>query len=139
MALTISKVASYVTGDGRTVVFDATFDDSYPTGGESLTDADMGLGVEVRTVTAEPAGGLYFEYDYTNSKLVAKFPTGGARAPATATAPVATADSGGTTVTSSAATVPVALTAGIGLEVGDGTDLSRVTTRVTATGRGYGL
>lgn len=112
MALTITKVASYVAGDGRTVVFDATFDSRYASGGESLTPVDMGLDYELRSVVAAPAGGRVFQYDYGREKLVAfEVPEmDGDRASAQ----------------------PLA-------EVVADTDLSRVTTRVVATGKGPGL
>lgn len=121
------------------------FDSSYPTGGESLTAADLEL-VSVDLCLIAPASGLLFEYDHTNSKVKAVYPTGGAAAPATRTAPVAAAPTatganavvpaGAVAVTSDAAqptltiTQPTisapALTAGIGLEVGNTTDLSAV-------------
>lgn len=139
MGLIVRKVSSFVVGDRRTTVADVTFDNSYVTGGESLTRAMLGLGLSLDSVRADPASGLLFEYDYANSKLLAKYPTGGASAPAALGAPRATATAGGTPVTSSAATVPVALAAGQALEVGNTTDLSTVVTRVTAVGKGAGL
>lgn len=46
------------------------FDSSYPTGGESLTAANLGLAGIVH-VQAGSAGGYVFEYDHTNKKLKA--------------------------------------------------------------------
>ena len=54
-----------------------TFDSSYPTGGESLSASDLGFSTKVETFVASPNGGLIFEYDFTNSKLEAYYPSGG--------------------------------------------------------------
>lgn len=139
MALTVRKVASGVIGDRRRVVADVTFDNSYRTGGMTLAKATLGLGLELDSVHAGTTAGLLFSYDHSTSKLKAFYPTGGASAPAALGAPRATATAGGTPVTSSAATVPVALAGGQGIEVADATDLSTITARVTAVGKGGGL
>lgn len=52
------------------VVKGITFDSSYPTGGESLTAAMLGL-ASVLFAVVTPSGGYAFEYDYTNSKVIA--------------------------------------------------------------------
>ncbi len=44
------------------------FDDSYPTGGESVS-----LPFTPEFVIAEPAGGYVFTWDYTNEKLLAYY------------------------------------------------------------------
>lgn len=51
-------------------VIEITFDASYPTGGESLTAADCGLS-SIIAMQAHVAAGFVFEYDLTNSKLIA--------------------------------------------------------------------
>ena len=71
MALTIDEVTSWSIGDRRAVIANVDFDASYPTGGESLTAADLGFSLSVDLVLAEPQTGLIFEYDRTNSKLLA--------------------------------------------------------------------
>lgn len=43
MGLTLTKVSHEVTGNKRKHVYTAAFDSSYPTGGESLVAADIGL------------------------------------------------------------------------------------------------
>ena len=45
MALTLTKIsgASFTISNKKLRVYDVTFDSSYPTGGESLTAADVGL------------------------------------------------------------------------------------------------
>lgn len=69
MVLTLSKVRSTIIGNMRLKIYDVTFDNSYPTGGESLTPADLGLN-HIEAIIAE--GGAYnFGYDYTNEKLKA--------------------------------------------------------------------
>lgn len=47
-----------------------TFDSSYPTNGEALTAAQLGLN-KVTVVIPLPAAGYVGEYDLTNSKLKA--------------------------------------------------------------------
>ena len=78
MALTLTKISAYTSGNKRHRVYDVTFDSSYPTGGESLTAADVNLRkIEQPSVpgpaTATRGGttGVLATYDYTNSKLQA--------------------------------------------------------------------
>lgn len=52
------------------VIKDVTFDSSYPTGGEPLVAADLGLTSILRLI-ASPAAGYVFSYDHTNGKLIA--------------------------------------------------------------------
>lgn len=76
MALTISQIRRTVWGDHRAVTATVTFDASYPTGGESLTAANLGLvGIEA-VIPAGPARSatpeaLPVSFDLTNSKLLA--------------------------------------------------------------------
>lgn len=111
-----------------------TFDSSYPAGGEALSASDLGFSTAVSTFVASPAGGLIFEYDFTNSKIKAHYPTGGSATPASLAAPAVTIPSGATTVTSDAAQPNVTETAGISKEVGSTTNLSTVTTYFVAFG-----
>ena len=101
MALTITPVRTFVLGDHRAVIADITFDSSYATGGESLTQTDLGLTRSLVLLQASPATtGHSCPYDYTNAKLMAF---------------------NGTT------------------QISNATDLSSVTTRVMAIGKGPGL
>jgi len=111
-----------------------TFDSSYPTGGESLSKSDLGFSTSVETFVASPNGGLVFEYDFTNSKLEAFYPSGGSATPASLAAPAVTVHSGATAVTSSAAQPNLVETAGVAKEVGNTTDLSTITTYFIAFG-----
>jgi len=111
-----------------------TFDSSYPTGGESLSKSDLGFSSSVETFVASPNGGLVFEYDFTNSKLEAFYPSGGSATPASLAAPAVTVPSGATAVTSSAAQPNLVETAGVAKEVGNTTDLSTITTYFIAFG-----
>lgn len=90
MALTLSndKAANTVWGNKRVRVYDVTFDSSYPTGGESLTPADVGLKKIEQVIPQGPAadsdgtGGansVDVRYDYSTQKLQA-FEGGGAGA-----------------------------------------------------------
>lgn len=76
MALTLTKISAYTAGNKRFRVYDVTFDASYPTGGESLTAANVNLRrIEELIVhgpsTATRGGttGALPTYDYTNAKL----------------------------------------------------------------------
>jgi hypothetical protein len=72
VALTITPVKTFAAGGCRTVIADVAFDNSYPTGGESLTAIDLGLTLELYSVSAAPATtGHACPYDRTNSKLMA--------------------------------------------------------------------
>jgi len=58
---------------GRTFdIFAVAFDSSYPTGGESLTAANLDLD-SIELVLAPPSGGYVFQYDYTAHKLMAYY------------------------------------------------------------------
>lgn len=79
MALTIATVAGadHVAGNKRVKVRTVTFDSSYPTGGEPLTAADVGLKKLTQVIPHGPARNtagtlaVNVAYDYTNSKLFA--------------------------------------------------------------------
>jgi len=111
-----------------------TFDSSYPTGGESLVAADLGFSTEISFLSAAPSYGLIYEYDATNKKLLAHYPTGGADVPATRIAPNATIATGATTVTGASATPNIVEVAGISAEVANTTDISTVVTQYVAFG-----
>ena len=70
MALSISNIKRVAMPAGKATAADITFDSSYPTGGMSLTAADLGLG-SIHWLKAEQQGvaSRICEYDYTNSKL----------------------------------------------------------------------
>lgn len=72
MGLTVGLTGDWLEsiGNKRAVVGTIAFDSSYPTGGESLTAANIGLGV-IDHMTIEPKGGYVFEYDYANKKVLA--------------------------------------------------------------------
>jgi hypothetical protein len=91
MALTLSNVHPQFPrvnlGGPSAVLVNATFDNSYPTGGESLAPGDLGLS-EIFFVFASPdaaggAAGFVFQYDYTTKKLKAFDEGGAADAPLT--------------------------------------------------------
>lgn len=72
MALTVTPKSNFVIGDRRAVIADVDFDSSYPTGGEPLTAVNLGFTSRADLVIAEPAAGYTFEFDHTNSKLIAR-------------------------------------------------------------------
>src|SRR5687768_10018356 len=69
MALTVDNKVRTL-GSRRVVFADVDFDSSYPTGGESLTPGDLGLG-SIDFLIASPTSGYTFQYDYTNKTLLA--------------------------------------------------------------------
>lgn len=73
MALAIASLKKDVFGNKRVHSGQITFDSSYPAGGEALTPETLGLHV-VESFYAVGAAGFYFEYDYTNKKLLVKCP-----------------------------------------------------------------
>lgn len=70
MALSLANFKPGVSGNRRSNIVDVTFDSSYPTGGEALTPAQLGL-ISVDTVLADGKLGYTFPYDRTNQKLLA--------------------------------------------------------------------
>jgi len=119
----------------------------YPTNGYTITAASVGLRsiIDIKVLGGNQASKqLYYQWDSTNGKLIFMYPTGGAAAPATLTAPViaagtlsgtATPAAGVTPVTSTSSqpAIPVtitggagALTGGVGIEVGSLTDVSTI-------------
>jgi len=111
-----------------------TFDSSYPTNGEPLVSTDLGFSTAVSCLVAAPNAGLMFEYDHTNSKIKAFYPTGGAAVPAAIGAPSVAAPVGATPVTSTAAQPNFTETAGVAAEVAAATDLSTVVCKFVAFG-----
>lgn len=77
MALSITVVKRpRLLPASRSVVADVTFDDSYPTGGESLTAADLGIAgpgnagsIEYLEASQKGVASRYVEYDYAAAKL----------------------------------------------------------------------
>lgn len=135
MALTFTNQAQGVVGNLRYWSGTILFDNSYPTNGEAITAANFGFASVIYVLDLGINGGVLFEFDKTNSKIKAYFPTGGATAsPTTLIAPVGALPAGVTPVTSTTATGAVATTPGIGKEVGNTTDLSTVTVQVFALG-----
>lgn len=75
MALTVTPVKVWVNGDRKEAIYDITFDSSYPTGGEALTAATLGLADELNYVSDAVAWNgtlaVLTKYDYVNSTLLA--------------------------------------------------------------------
>lgn len=72
MALTLDTFQRFSLGAKRCVIADVDLDSSYPTGGESLTPANLRLG-RIDFLIAEPSAGYVFTYDRTNKKLLAYY------------------------------------------------------------------
>jgi hypothetical protein len=70
MALTFVDDARSVIRNKRMVIATVTFDNSYPTGGESFTANDLGL-ASLDFVSATTDGSYAVTWDKTNSKLKA--------------------------------------------------------------------
>ena len=75
MAVTLTHIHTRKIFGRRHNTYDVAFDASYPTGGESLTAAQVGLRV-IEDIKCENAGGYMFRYDRTNSKLIVYTPVG---------------------------------------------------------------
>lgn len=80
MALTLTRVrqGDTVFGNKKVKTRDVVFDSSYPTGGESLTAAQVGLKTIVAAIphgafrkTSDGSTAVLVSYDHTNSKLFA--------------------------------------------------------------------
>jgi len=125
MALTIKNKEYTVFGNKRVMFFEVDFDSSYPTGGEELKPATLGLR-RFDFVDVPSKGGYVFEFDYTNNKIKVLYPQGGEQVGNADGG--ASIDSGSTTVTSSAANgAIVTVDAGKAREVANTTDLSGLT------------
>lgn len=72
MALTVSLTGDWMASAGsqRATNGTITFDSSYPTGGESLTAANVGLGSISFIEFNQGSSGYTFQYDYANSKVL---------------------------------------------------------------------
>lgn len=73
MSLTVHPVLKTACADRYMVLATVDFDGSYPTGGESLSDADLGLNDDNLTVLCFHNSGYWFQYDATNQKLLAYY------------------------------------------------------------------
>ena len=69
MAIALTSVEYGSLGNLRCVTGVAAFDTSYPTGGEALTPATLGMSV-LRFIVFEPRLGFVLTYDHTNSKVI---------------------------------------------------------------------
>ena len=74
MALTISNPSNArdntgVPGDMRYTIKTITFDNSYPTGGESISAADVGLESIALVLLSPDHNGYVAQFDYSNSKI----------------------------------------------------------------------
>lgn len=70
MALTVTRETVTLAGNLYRVIGTLAFDSSYPTGGESLTAADIGL-AQLRELELKPLSGYTFQWDKTNNKVKA--------------------------------------------------------------------
>lgn len=72
--VTVGGVAANTIEGRKSTVTDVTFDSSYPTGGEAITPADLGMSNVIDAtceVRAKGATVTNVYYDRTNAKLVA--------------------------------------------------------------------
>lgn len=67
---TVDGFDSQVIGTLKATLRTLSFDSNYPTGGEALTAADLGLSTVV-FATIQSRAGYVFEYDIANSKILA--------------------------------------------------------------------
>lgn len=71
-AVTLSGDWLHSLGSLRAVVASVAFDNSYPTGGESIAASKFGLG-KIEFLIAQSTGGYIFAWDNANSKLLAYY------------------------------------------------------------------
>lgn len=71
-AVTLSGDWLKSIGNIKAVVGTVALDDSYPTGGESISAAAFGLGV-IDFLIASPTSGYVFQWDNANKKLLAYY------------------------------------------------------------------
>jgi hypothetical protein len=57
-------------GNSRVTLGTYTFSSSYPTGGESLSAADLGMRVIEKVHVSQGVGGYVFRYNYSTQKLM---------------------------------------------------------------------
>ncbi len=130
MALTVAVTEHFTNGNKRAVRGTIAFDASYPTGGEALTAATLGLSV-IDEITFTPTSGFVFEYDHTNATVLAYaqgFVTGSTAA-ADTTVGSFVEDIAGAETAWRAMDMPVDTTLVLGglLQVADTTSLAAVT------------
>lgn len=80
MALTTTIVEQTVFGNHRVVIADLTFDSSYPTNGEAVSLAALGL-TSIQHATLTNKSGYIAEYDYAADKIIVRYPTASGTAP----------------------------------------------------------
>lgn len=66
---TATNVTRHSLGDARLHIGTINFDDSYPTGGESLTPTQVGLH-KIQSIDFSPYAGYVFQYNYTTEKIM---------------------------------------------------------------------
>lgn len=117
-----------VVGDLRYASGTFDFDSAYPTGGEAFDIATLGF-TSLDFIAFSNKSGVMFSFDYTASKVLAYFPTGGAGTPASALGTAAgTAASGASTASAVDATTPtVVLKPGVATQVPASQNLSTLT------------
>ncbi len=137
MALSYSVPRQTVMGNMRMATGTISFDSSYSTGGLAFDPAQLGMS-SIELIVFAPTSGVVFEFDHSNVKVKAFFPTGGAGTPGSALATASgLAASGASTASAVDATRPtVALLPGVGTEVPASQNLSTLTgVRFFAVGR----
>lgn len=73
MSLNVKPIFKTMVADRYMVLATVDFDSSYPTGGEALSDADLGLNDDNLEVLCFHRNGYWFQYDKTNQKLLAYY------------------------------------------------------------------
>ena len=70
MALTVTRRSVESLGSKNAVVADITFDNNYPTGGEAIAAADLGLQAIDFMLVEQNESGKVITFDRANSKLM---------------------------------------------------------------------
>lgn len=69
MSMNVKLIRKIKFGNAFGVVAELTGDTSYATGGYGLTAKQLGLNVIENVLPQSPAGGKFWEYDFTNKKI----------------------------------------------------------------------
>jgi hypothetical protein len=133
--IALTNVQLDVIGSWRQAYADGAGSTSYAAGGDSIVLSELGLGLieDMTILPTNESGGLIFQYDRTNRKIMMFYPTGGGGTNPTTVATDPILESGPNAVTSANATARI--NPGRAKEVPATANVSTIKFRVQARGR----
>lgn len=90
MAITLHHRSFEDTGPRQRAIFQIDFDNSYPTGGYSLLNTDLGINDIATLVAVGNLAGYQFDYNFTTKKIIVKSGSGGVTGATSAGTPAGT-------------------------------------------------